>query len=463
MAISSTDTMPARPFGRLFSRDALLLTAVFVLVPNLPFAALWLFVAPRRLLAIPLYLLAGMLALRLPLWAGAILFAVVAVFDVTMIISGVFDLHPILVFEAIRYVPLLDLSGSMLYLELAAVIAATVTLMVWLTRRYRARLTQASPMLALVFMFAWIGLDARVNLNLSRVWDDYLRPVMAFDSAAHRSQIDAPALAGSGHNLLFVTVEGMGAFADLKLTRLMYDLIDTDAVRARYDVSHGTSPYLGSTTGAAARELCGEWSDYLHYSGESGPFDCLPRKLANRGYETIAVHGFTGHFFDRYDWYPKIGFQRLIFGEDLMRDQLRGVHTYCGLTFRGFCDHDVAEVVRDQLVDKPDQKRFVYWLTLNTHMPFNAKEAKPRFGCADGGGAFGDKTVCSLSEMWAEVIEKTVSIALDPRLPPTDILIVGDHHTPLFLRSSRALFATGEVVWYALKAKAPKSHIAHAH
>ncbi len=462
MAISATDTPPARPFGRLFSRDALLLAAVFVLVPNLPFAALWLFVAPRRLLAIPLYLLAGMLALRLPLWAGAVLFAAVAVFDVLLIISGVFDLHPILVFEAIRYVPLLDLSGSMLYLELAAVVGATVTLMVWLTRRFRTRLTQASPMLALVCMFAWMGLDARVNLNLSRIWGDYLRPVTAFDSAAHRSHIAAAALAGADHNLLVVTVEGMGAFADPNLTRLMYHLIDTPAVRARYDVSHGTSPYLGSTTGAAARELCGEWSDYLHYTGESGPFDCLPRKLANAGYETIAVHGFTGQFFDRYDWYPKIGFQRLIFGEELMRNQLRAVHTYCGLTFRGFCDRDVADVVRQQLV--AGHKRFVYWLTLNTHMPFNAKEAKPRFDCADHGGAFGDKTVCSLSEMWAEVIEKTVSIALDPRLPPTDILIVGDHHTPLFLRSSRALFATGNVVWYALKAKAPPSgQVAHAH
>ncbi len=42
-------------------------------------------------------------------------------------------------------------------------------------------------------------------------------------------------------------------------------------------------------------------------------------------------------------------------------------------------------------------------------------------------------------------------------MPPTDILIVGDHAPPLWYRKARDLFTTGEVSWFRLSPKAPQS------
>ena len=443
----------ARPFARLASIDACLFALVYVLVPNVPFMAMWFFITPRRLFAVPFYLIAGLIAVRLPLWAGAVVFAGVAAFDVLLVISGIFDLSPLLVLDAIQFAPLLDVGGSPLYAGLGAIIAASVAAMVCLTRKYRTRLAAASPLLALLCMLAWIGVESRVNISVNKIFGQHMTSLVAFDSALGKSGLASAHPAPAKRNLLIVMVEGMGAYAEARHARMLEALINTGQTRARYDVSWGTSPYLGSTTGAAARELCGEWGDYRTY--RDGPEKtCLPGRLSRAGYDTIAVHGFTQKFFDRDIWYPKIGFARTLFAEQLIAAPMKGVRTRCGLTFKGFCDRDVGEVVRSLLTNRHEKPRFIYWLTLNTHMPFNPSEATARFGCAVKGGPFGDKTVCFLSQMWAEIIAKTVSIATDPKLPPTDILIVGDHHTPLFTRTARSLFAPGEVAWFALKSKA---------
>ena len=57
---------------------------------------------------------------------------------------------------------------------------------------------------------------------------------------------------------------------------------------------------------------------------------CLPWKFRKLGYHTIAVHGFTKKMFDREHWFPQIGFQELIFREELAA-KLKDV---CGSAFR---------------------------------------------------------------------------------------------------------------------------------
>lgn len=441
-----------RTLARIASADAALFALVYVLVPNVPFMLMWLVITPRRMFAVPFYFLAGLVAVRAPLWVGALLFTGVAVLDVLLVISGIFDLSPELVLDAIQYAPMLDLGGSVLYAALAVIMAATVAAIVWLTGRYRARLATASPLLALACMFAWLGVEAVANTSLNKSFGRQISGLVDFDSAMHRSGLATAHPGAENRNLLVVMVEGLGAYTDPRHTRLLTDLIDTPAVRARYDFASGTSPYLGSTTGAAARELCGEWGDYLDYR-DGAAKTCLPSTLMRAGYDTFALHGFTEKFFDRDRWYPKIGFGTSMFSEQLEHGPLKETARRCGLTFKGLCDRDVGEVARRLLTEPHDAPRFVYWLTLNTHMPFNLEEATRRFACANEGGVFADKTVCYLTEMWADVVAQTVAIATDPDLPPSDILIVGDHHTPFFTRSARRLFRDGEVAWFALKAR----------
>lgn len=470
------DTSPVRTgiYARFLSRDAVLFAIAFVIVPNLPSMAMWYFITPLRLFAVPFYLIAGLIAVRLPLWAAALMLAGAAIVDVLFVISGMFDLRPYLLFDSLQFAPMLDLGGSRLYMGLGAIIIATVSLMVWMTKRYRPRLANASPILALLGVFAWVGIEISVYLATNQSFGRHMSSTVEFGSAIVKSGLSAvhpapppvhPVLPGHAlhssrpavparpeRNLLIVMVEGMGAYASPHHTALLSSLIETSAVRQRYEISSGTSPYIGSTTGAAARELCGEWADYLDYR-DAPAKPCLPRRLSRAGYETIAVHGFKQGLFDRDRWYPKIGFERLMFGEQLLSGPLKGDTRRCGLTFIGLCDRTVGEAVRGLLTQEHNGKRFIYWLTLNTHMLFNPREATQRFDCTKEGGAFGDNTVCYLSQMWADIIEQTVSIATDPALPPTDILIVGDHHTPLFTRTARSLFIPGKVAWFALKAK----------
>jgi hypothetical protein len=435
---------------RFWTAEARLFAFVFVVLPNLPVALLWLFLTPRRALAVPLYLLAGLIAVRAPLPVAIGLLAAVAALDVSLVISSAFDLSPIIIADAIRYAYLLDFGASGLYLGVVVAVAATVAAMAWLLRRHRARLHAASPLLALVLALLWSAVDVAANVDVDKVFGRGVSGLYGFDSALNRSQIAAGGDYRAERNLLVVTVEGMGAFADPMLADQLAEVLASPAVTRRYRVSSGTAPYVGSTTGAASRELCGRWGDYLDYLAEPAA-DCLPARLRENGYRTYSVHGFYEGFFDRDIWYPRIGIDTPLFAEQLTRDFAGQVPSRCGLTFRGLCDREVAGVVRELLVAEPARRKFVYWLTLNTHMPFNPAEAKPRFGCETDGGVFQDRTVCRLAEMWAEVLERVASIAADPRLGDTDILIVGDHNTPFFTRASRNLFRRGEVAWFALR------------
>ena len=62
-----------------------------------------------------------------------------------------------------------------------------------------------------------------------------------------------------------------------------------------------------------------------------------------------------------------------------------------------------------------------------------------------------NKTVCELSNLWSIVFEQVSEIAADPELAPTDILIVGDHHTPLWERAAKDGFELGKVDWILLR------------
>ena len=56
-----------------------------------------------------------------------------------------------------------------------------------------------------------------------------------------------------------------------------------------------------------------------------------------------------------------------------------------------------------------------------------------------------------MSEQWLNVSHLVRRIALNENLKNTEILLVGDHHPPLFTRKARRLFKPGEVAWLHLK------------
>src|SRR4029077_17523677 len=129
---------------------------------------------------------------------------------------------------------------------------------------------------------------------------------------------------------------------------------------------------------AELRELCDTRESYEAII-DGLQLDCLPHQMAALGYRTIALHGFTSKFFRRDEWYPKLGFEKRIFGENLIGT----THRECGGPFRGPCDIDLIPLISRELrsAGKPT---FFYWMTLSTHVPIAPREGTPRLGCDRG-------------------------------------------------------------------------------
>jgi hypothetical protein len=345
---------------------------------------------------------------------------------------------------SLRFISEIDPTASALYVAIVGAMLGSALLTAWLLERFRAQLRAASPTPAAIAVLALMLLDWNVNFPfVESNWEQ--RP---FESATTATGLRADAVAARGNNLLIVLVEGMGAFAQSEdRDRISAPL--RRAAAGRFLLTSGTSAYSGSTTGAESRELCGRWGDYVDYLPARRD-DCLPAQLASRGYETVSYHGFDAAMFHRRHWYPNVGFTRMNFADEIVRDHGDLVPMRCGTVFRGLCDDELAQVVRGELVAPSDQPKLVYWLTLNSHIPFVPMENGP-LGCGQARPPFGNRTVCQLGEYWLEVMEAVARIAADPTLPPTDILVVGDHHTPLWERSAKSRFVLGRVDWFLLR------------
>ncbi|MEI2383850.1 sulfatase-like hydrolase/transferase [Breoghania sp. JC706] len=429
-------------------------------MPNLPFLALMIFACPKRSGAVVLYLLVTMLSRKVPGWATVALLVLAVCIDTFMVIAGVFDLAPSLLLESIRYAVAFDFFGSAAYMLAVAVLVTTTAASAWLLIRFRKQTQSVSLLPAILAAIAIFATDVAVNMpskNIEGLLGILYSSRVPFTSAMEETGFEQSAVA-DGHNLLVVVVEGMGAFAAPEHQALLTRLLETKKLEKRYAVTSGTSSYVGSTTGAESRELCSRWGDFRDYLGKPH-YDCLPARMVKAGYEATSFHAFTGNFFERNTWYPHVGFQHDHFMEDLVADGTDPDPSFCGLTFKGLCDADVSKRVRRYLDRNDGKPRFAYWLTLNTHMPIAPGTGTPRLSC-DTANPFADHMVCDMTEMWMDVMDDIAAIASDPDLPPTDIVIVGDHTPPLWTRSGRNAFAPGKVAWYALKART-NGQVAH--
>lgn len=178
--------------------------------------------------------------------------------------------------------------------------------------------------------------------------------------------------------------------------------------------------------------------------------NCLPWKFRKLGYRTIGVHGFTKHMFDREHWYPRIGFQELIFREELA-PKLKGV---CGSAFAGNCDTEVASYIGDMIAARGNQRLFIHWMTLTAHLPVDdATAAGSRFPCEDFDSTRRYHEVCNVVRVQFETNQAIAKLVLRPDLPPMTVIIAGDHAPPFMTNPLRALYQQDKVPYIILEPK----------
>jgi hypothetical protein len=244
------------------------------------------------------------------------------------------------------------------------------------------------------------------------------------------------------YNIALILVESQGLLKSRSDMDLMLAPLLDAAIQERYAVTRGEVRFRGVTTSGELRALCRVYVPYAIPSSLKGLQQCLPNMLRQRGFETVSYHAFNRWFYERWNWYPALGFQQSYFGDELQAFS----PPVCGTVFRGACDHWVAGQVEQELLKPGEKRKFVYWLTLSSHLPVDSRLAgESSFDCAGTESLREDVGPCELAKIHFQLYARIAQILLNEKLPPTRFILVGDHMPPFATVSERALYDNGRV------------------
>lgn len=430
---------------RRFGRWAL----VWVVLANIGFMALWFSGAPPRHMEIVYAGLIGLVVKRFPFIVRYLSFAAILTFSALKFVGGLFNLDMTSLLYSLQFFAEIKPANSLDYI--GAGIALLVILGVaWKLLKRDTNFSRplliigaAGLFIPLAALDIWMGQGMRGH---------YFRAApegALFGSATEGS--DFASRANGKRHLVLIVVEAMGLPKDNpEMSKLLFaPLVDNPAVQARYDFKQGTAPYYNSTTAGEIRELCGRWGDYYDLVDRKDD-SCLPKTLANKGYATLAMHSFTGSFFKREQWYPHIGFQTREFGDDMRK---AGAEK-CGGVFPGACDRQIPKQIAAKL-KAARQPTFLYWLTLNSHLPVPAGLNLNVDNC-ERVSPFLKAEYPQICRQFAIYHDIEVALAREITagdFPDADILLVGDHMPPYFDRHHRTQFDPAHVPWLLLRRK----------
>ncbi len=256
-------------------------------------------------------------------------------------------------------------------------------------------------------------------------WSDNLPKLSPYPPEKHRAsdQLSSPA----SNKILFIIAESWGVARQQEAQNQMLEKIYQSSPNFEY-INTSYFDFNGATVEGELRELCKlETSNgfALRKLDKKHFINCLPNQLKSQGYETIALHGTSGRLYDRYDWYPKAGFNQSLFGENFTSLQR------CS-AFNGICDSELINVVADKFSENRNNKLFFYWLTLTSHSPYVKEDiTNNRFNCQQ----FGMKPegdICRNAKLETQFLDNLAKLVLRPEMKGVEVVIVGDHMPPLF-------------------------------
>lgn len=264
-------------------------------------------------------------------------------------------------------------------------------------------------------------------------------------------------------NLVLVVVESWGLSDDLPIRQALVQPYLQPAVAAKYQVSQGTVPFIGSTVPGEARELCGNTIGFFVIDAPARDLTgCLPDRLAARGYWPIALHGMSRFLFSRTSWYPAIGFKEVWFHG---RFQQAGLPDCVG-AFVGTCDADIASWIGRRLSSDGSRPYFIHWMTLNSHLPVPVPAPITNGAACDSSLGLTPRTpLCSWYRLIANVNQSVATLATGNLARPTVFVVVGDHAPPFGDPRVRRRFSQSVVPYVVLVprsiAGANKNLLAH--
>lgn len=227
--------------------------------------------------------------------------------------------------------------------------------------------------------------------------------------------------------ILYIIAESWGELKNSKAQHLMLQKFFDNKDKLTF-IASGSFRTMGATVAGELRELCGlklvnngfalSKLDHGHYSS------CLPEKLKQQGYRTIALHGTSGLLYDRTDWYLKAGFQQTLFGENFMN--LRR----CA-PFKGVCDSELMNEVAKIFTKHRNEKIFFYWMTLTSHQPYDKDDIyNYRFNC-DKFNIDSKGDACRNAQLNTQFFDDLAQLIQKPEMQGVEVVVVGDHQPPM--------------------------------
>ena len=142
-----------------------------------------------------------------------------------------------------------------------------------------------------------------------------------------------------------------------------------ELTQAGFNEARVISPVYGGGTAEAEFEALTGLSaytlpgiDFQNFAGQfSDKISALPHALADVGYTTIGMHNYFGTFWKRQTVYPKLGFQRIAFVDQMYWKRKDGWPKDYSLYNQALAHYNVAPA---------GKKQFMFLVTVNTHGPF---------------------------------------------------------------------------------------------
>ena len=248
-------------------------------------------------------------------------------------------------------------------------------------------------------------------------------------------------------NQMLIVVESWGELKDAKLQNELNAWIAKKFESKGYKVSTGKSRYYGSTVAAGLREMTNTKGDYVYYLNHKSaetPFRSIFDEKKLQGYETFGFHPYTGRMFLRSIWWKNLGIQHLFFRDQYLIENISIKEEDLGEAsyFPSVKDQIFFDYVLNKTKNAP--KKFVYFLTLNSHIPYKTV------------GKYHDPTnLFDISKM--EISDQARSQLIhiknlleyfSQKIESNEwdkILIVGDHMPPFLTLQDRAFYEDGKV------------------
>ena len=455
------------------SSRQMLCSFLLLLLPNIAFLLLaWFTKTARPLVNIDYFLSAILLStsIRPVKWVGILLFWWALIMDSLMFVMQLF---PFMDFDgALQLLPFI-LSAPWLYKVLSLVlIVYMVGMPIFL--EYLGKKTNCFHTLLLCVPIAVVGyftghlqyyerelqanLFGRNNFYYAKSQFELYQSTQDFDFLLERGvdpvfsplkfdQASRHLLQPYSRKILFIVNESWGQPKNPALQEAVLGGLLAQKDRFEFWES-GHFRFVGATVQGEIRELCSLSVDgfALKRTPASQFAGCLPNKLKQQGYTTMALHGASSALYDRSSWWPEAGFNQITTAEYLI-----GQPT-C-MAFNGVCDSALFDNVSQAF--STHDKLFFYWMTLTSHADYPEKDLfNHRLQCEQY-GLPKETMLCGSFSLQTQFFDGLAELIKQPEMRGVEVIVVGDHSPPVMDLGEAFKYLTegGEVAWIHFKVK----------